>query len=127
MVRNLVRQRWQAEGRQVPLDDEGVDVVEPGVRASATRPVGDRRLALLQREAVVLFEFEGLSLEEVAAVAGCDAGTIKSRLFRARERLRRECSRLTQKEFRMNPLNDDGWTVCRPANAPQLHRGSRRA
>jgi RNA polymerase sigma-70 factor (ECF subfamily) len=75
----------------VPLDDEGVEAVfvgpEAGVRDAVHSAVA--ALPLLQREAVVLFEFEGLSLEEVAAAAGCDAGTVKSRLFRARERLRR--------------------------------------
>jgi len=43
----------------------------------------------LQREAVILFEYEDLSLAEVAAVTESDVGTIKSRLHRARERLRR--------------------------------------
>jgi RNA polymerase sigma-70 factor (ECF subfamily) len=46
-------------------------------------------LPVLQREAIVLFEFEELSLEEVAAAVGSDVGTVKSRLHRARERLRR--------------------------------------
>ena len=44
----------------------------------------------LQREAIVLFEYEELSLAEIAAIAGTDTGTIKSRLHRAREWLRRE-------------------------------------
>jgi RNA polymerase sigma-70 factor, ECF subfamily len=43
----------------------------------------------LQREAVVLFEYEGLSLSEIAQIAGADIGTVKSRLWRARENLRR--------------------------------------
>ena len=42
----------------------------------------------LQREAVILFEFEELSLSEAAAAAQTDIGTIKSRLHRARQRLR---------------------------------------
>src|SRR5262249_44840724 len=45
-------------------------------------------LPVLQREAIILFEFEELSLAEVAAVVGSDVGTVKSRLRRARERLR---------------------------------------
>jgi RNA polymerase sigma-70 factor (ECF subfamily) len=45
-------------------------------------------LPLLQREALVLFEYEDLSLAEIAAVVGADSGTVKSRLFRAREKLR---------------------------------------
>jgi RNA polymerase sigma-70 factor (ECF subfamily) len=43
----------------------------------------------LQREAVVLFEYEGFTLDEIAKLVGADVGTVKSRLHRARERLRR--------------------------------------
>jgi RNA polymerase sigma-70 factor (ECF subfamily) len=43
----------------------------------------------LQREALILFEYEGFTLEEIAGVAAVDSGTIKSRLHRARERLKR--------------------------------------
>ena len=43
----------------------------------------------LQREAVLLFEYEGLTLEEIAKVVEADVGAVKSRLHRARERLRR--------------------------------------
>jgi len=43
----------------------------------------------LQREAVVLFEYEELSLAEIALIVGADIGTVKSRLSRAREGLRR--------------------------------------
>jgi DNA-directed RNA polymerase specialized sigma24 family protein len=39
--------------------------------------------------AIALFEYEGLTLEEIAQVTGADTGTIKSRLHRARERLKR--------------------------------------
>jgi RNA polymerase sigma-70 factor (ECF subfamily) len=42
----------------------------------------------LQREAIILFEFEELSLTDAAAAARTDIGTIKSRLHRARQRLR---------------------------------------
>ena len=43
----------------------------------------------LQREALILFEYEGLSLSEMAEIAGTDVGAIKARLYRAREGLRR--------------------------------------
>ncbi len=43
----------------------------------------------LQREAVVLFEYEEMSLAAIASVCEVDVGTVKSRLHRARERLRR--------------------------------------
>jgi RNA polymerase sigma-70 factor (ECF subfamily) len=98
-VRNLARQRWQAAGREVSWDEESGD--DP---SSADVPVPESMIAAevseavqaaldllppLQREAIVLFEFEELSLEQTAAVAGVDIGTVKSRLHRARERLRR--------------------------------------
>lgn len=98
-VRNLVRQRWQLSGREIPLDDDP-DAGPPAQLAMASERIENgevsdavqaaiARLPILQREALVLFEFEELSLEEVAAVAGCDPGTVKSRLHRARARLRR--------------------------------------
>jgi RNA polymerase sigma-70 factor (ECF subfamily) len=37
---------------------------------------------------VLLFEYEGFTLEEIATIANVDVGTVKSRLHRARERLR---------------------------------------
>lgn len=48
----------------------------------------------LQREALILFEYEELSLEEIAQAAGVDAGAIKARLHRARETLRRRLAPL---------------------------------
>lgn len=44
----------------------------------------------LQREALVLFEYEELTLAEISIIVGAGTGTIKARLHRARERLRRE-------------------------------------
>jgi DNA-directed RNA polymerase specialized sigma24 family protein len=94
-----VRQRWQSSGREVSLDDDpetdppsqfamaGEKIENGQVSEAVQAAIG--ALPMLQREALVLFEFEELSLEQVAAVAGCDAGTVKSRLHRARARLRR--------------------------------------
>lgn len=42
----------------------------------------------MQREALVLFEYEGMTLGEIADLVGTDVGAVKSRLHRARERLR---------------------------------------
>ena len=99
MSRNLVFQYWTARGRSVSLSDEGGEdppssdmlaidaimfreVAETVQAALATLPV-------LQREVIVLFELEDLSLQEVAATVNSDIGTVKSRLHRARNRLRR--------------------------------------
>jgi RNA polymerase sigma-70 factor (ECF subfamily) len=98
MVRNLARQRWQASGREVSWDDEADGEALPAAIApdelvsaevSEVVQAALASLPVLQREAIVLFEFEELALEEIAAVVGADVGTVKSRLHRARERLRR--------------------------------------
>lgn len=52
------------------------------------------RLPVIEREILTLFYLQELSLHEVADVLAIPVGTVKSRLFRARQLLRRE---LTQK------------------------------
>jgi RNA polymerase sigma factor (sigma-70 family) len=47
-------------------------------------------LPVWYREAVVLCDLEGKSYEEAAAAMGCVVGTVRSRLFRARELLVRK-------------------------------------
>lgn len=47
-------------------------------------------LPALQKEALILFEYEEFSLDEVAQVVGADVGAVKARLSRARESLRRK-------------------------------------
>jgi RNA polymerase sigma-70 factor (ECF subfamily) len=37
------------------------------------------------RTAIILREIEGLSYEEIAAAMDCPVGTVRSRIFRARE------------------------------------------
>ncbi len=41
------------------------------------------------RMAIVLREIEGLSYEEIAESMGCPVGTVRSRIFRAREAIDR--------------------------------------
>jgi RNA polymerase sigma factor (sigma-70 family) len=48
------------------------------------------RLPVIEREALTLYYLQELSLVEVAEVLGVPVGTVKSRLFRARQLLRRE-------------------------------------
>ncbi len=48
-----------------------------------------QRLSPKLRTVILLREYEGMSIEEIAEVVGVSPGTVKSRIFRARERLRR--------------------------------------
>jgi RNA polymerase sigma-70 factor (ECF subfamily) len=96
-ARNLAYRRLRRMGREATVDempDTQTDrragpleqVLTTELAESVKRAVAS--LPPLQREAVVLFEFEDLSLADIAAVGQTDIGTIKSRLHRARERLR---------------------------------------
>jgi len=98
-ARNLALKHFRDQGRETGLDEVSEEPRDAS-RRGPLRKVLDEELATrvreailslppLQREAVILFEFEGLSLNEVAEVAGTDAGAIKARLYRAREGLRR--------------------------------------
>lgn len=92
IARNLALKHWRAEHRYEPLDDEAVvmeslDFERGEVGEVVGRAV--RALGPLQREVVILVEYEGLTLAEVARAVDTDVGTIKSRLHRARENLRR--------------------------------------
>ena len=43
----------------------------------------------LYREIIVLRDIEGFTYQQIAGILGCPAGTVMSRLGRAREKLRR--------------------------------------
>jgi RNA polymerase sigma-70 factor (ECF subfamily) len=92
ITRNLVLKRWRDENQWEELGDEHF-VAEPisVERKETTHIVAEavRALPLLQREALILAEYEGLSLEEIARTVESEAGTVKARLHRARENLRR--------------------------------------
>ena len=51
-----------------------------------------------QREAVVLFELTGASLEEITVIQGVSLSAVKSRLTRARKRLKERLLQLERKE-----------------------------
>jgi len=98
-TRNLWLKQLRTLGRESALDDYD----ENDFLAVSRAPLGrllDREMSLkvaeavaslppLQREALVLFEYEGISLNEIASMVGSDVGAVKARLHRARERLRK--------------------------------------
>ena len=93
IARNLVLRRFRISEREAEEAAEAtapVDVLGDLLEAERSELVARAmaQLPLLQREAIVLFTFEELSLEEIAQITGVDAGAVKSRLHRARESLR---------------------------------------
>ena len=84
-----------AKRRPILLDElpDRVEVRPPDAELSAAEWFGllDRALDALpfeQKTVFVLAEIQGLSLAEIAAIEGVKPGTIKSRLSRARDKLR---------------------------------------
>ena len=92
VARNLVLKRWRDENQWQELEDDQF-VAHPCdlERHEAAEIVGEavRSLPPLQREALILAEYEEMSLEEIARTVEAEVGTVKSRLHRARENLRR--------------------------------------
>ena len=95
IARNLALKRWRDETRWEELGDEefvtqplNVECIE---RSEIAETVGNavRSLPPLQREVLILAEYEDMSIEEIARAVDSETGTVKSRLHRARENLRR--------------------------------------
>jgi RNA polymerase sigma-70 factor (ECF subfamily) len=101
IARHLSWQHLRRLGQEMTVEDlpecapEATETAEPlrrilsGEAAEAVRRAV-AALPPLQREAIVLFEYQEMSLADIAVVCEADVGTIKARLHRARERLRRE-------------------------------------
>ena len=92
VARNLALKRWRDTHRWDPLDDEAfmTPAIDP-TQGETAEIVGAavRTLPPLQREALILAEYEELSLDEIARAVDAEVGTVKSRLHRARQNLKR--------------------------------------
>ena len=107
ILRHLVVDRLRAAGRQPgPLPPEDVLVDDSGREPADVEPpeieneetffdlFGDevnRMLREIPREwrvALVLCDVEGHSYQDIASILGCPVGTVRSRIHRARARLR---------------------------------------
>jgi RNA polymerase sigma-70 factor (ECF subfamily) len=85
--------RMNAFGRMTAAcpTEEPADAAAAAVDAQRSWPEVARRVAALpdaERDALLLFAWEELSYEEVAAALNIPVGTVRSRLSRARRRLR---------------------------------------
>jgi len=69
-----------------PETPEGLALTEE-IRSTVNAAIGELPQDL--RTAIVLRELEGMSYEEIAAAMDCPVGTVRSRIFRAREAIDR--------------------------------------
>jgi RNA polymerase sigma-70 factor (ECF subfamily) len=92
ITRNLVLKRWRDEYRWEELNDDRFPAKLLSIESNdISQIVGEavRALPPLQREVLILAEYEELTLDEIARAVNSEIGTVKSRLHRARENLRR--------------------------------------
>lgn len=68
-----------------PTADDGPESILAAKEIAAVVNAAMDDLPADLRQAVVLREIEGLSYEEIAAAMNCPVGTVRSRIFRARE------------------------------------------
>ncbi len=94
-LRNQARKRFRDSGREEAADSDYPEERAGPLDVLLTAETGERvrravaELPLAQREALILFEYEELSLEEIAQVVEVEVTAVKARLWRAREGLRR--------------------------------------
>jgi RNA polymerase sigma-70 factor (ECF subfamily) len=92
IARNLILRRRRDERASELLDDESfVCLPLDLVGRERAQAVADAVQALppLQREVLILAEYEEMALQEIAAVVKVELAAVKSRLHRARQNLRR--------------------------------------
>lgn len=101
---NTAKNYLVSQGRRAPttteFDSEEAETFEEGdqlrdintpERLLMTKQIGDTVNVAMEalpeelRTAIVLREIEGLSYEEIATIMECPIGTVRSRIFRARE------------------------------------------
>ena len=106
IARNHCRTWLRRNQPETQLDDNSVAEQPPvafdqlaASECSAILNAAVAQLPPLQREALFLFEYEDLSLEDASRIAGINVGTFKSRLHRARQRLKRELHWLVKEGF----------------------------
>ncbi|MET0852085.1 MAG: sigma-70 family RNA polymerase sigma factor [Candidatus Rokuibacteriota bacterium] len=100
ILRNTFLTFYRLREREPALSEDGVpeggapmfhDAPDEDGESTEAHTDLDRALLRLPEEfktPLLLAEIEGLPLEEVARIMACPVGTVKSRIFRAKERLR---------------------------------------
>lgn len=111
---NTAKNHLMAAGRRPAVSDTEADAAERFDGAEALRDVATPDALLLSKEvgeavnraidrlpedlrkAIVLREIDGLSYEEISAALSCPIGTVRSRIFRAREAIAAELKPLLE-------------------------------
>ena len=90
IVCNLLSALRREQRREMAAPLDAIDIAAPGCDAATLLWVREGLAGLDEkdREVLMLREYEQLSYEEIATVAGIAVGTVRSRLFRARLALR---------------------------------------
>ena len=109
---NTAKNYLVARSRRPPAQDLEIDEVEPTETGSVLREIEspEGRLSTSElkvaveaaldslpeelKTAFILREFSGLSYEDIAEVMDCPVGTVRSRIFRAREAIDRKITEL---------------------------------
>ncbi len=109
---NAAKNHLASRGRRPPRDDMEMEVAEQLESGGRLREMGTPENHLLSEEiaqtvqkaldelpedlrtAIVLRELEGLSYEEIAEAMDCPIGTVRSRIFRARDAIEKRLSPL---------------------------------
>jgi RNA polymerase sigma factor (sigma-70 family) len=117
---NLLREHRRTERRRllayarVPHDqrvDAGLEAVDERLDADAARRDLARALARLKpahREVLLLFAWEGLTYQQISEALGIPVGTVRSRLARARWRIRELLARNGQSFIGGYELEEEG-------------------
>lgn len=91
VARNLALKRWRDQHRWDELGDDfaipALDLESREIADAVSTAVAS--LPILQREVLILAQYEELPLEEISRAVDAEIGTVKSRLHRARENLKR--------------------------------------
>lgn len=98
-IRNLALKQFRQSGNEVDFDcvpdlpdnSESMDPLVQLLVHERSAAVRDAITALspILREVLILFEYEDLTISEIAGVVGSNPGTVKVRLHRARQAVRK--------------------------------------
>ena len=66
-----------------------------GERLSQVVEIAISKLPQDLKSAIIMREYEGMSYDDISAILECPVGTVRSRIFRARESIDKEVKKIT--------------------------------